>query len=164
MGTLIPPPNVVTSAERISCIHYHPSGRHVGILQANSKNVDIYLIRNSQDSVKKRQRRLRRRQEKKNKKPQEKAQGKSGQKRGILDDPVSSDEEDAFESTSGVTRDPDLIKASDEYEYIATVRASHKVKGFAFFPTKEKGEIARIVVALSTNALETHAVLRKKEG
>jgi U3 small nucleolar RNA-associated protein 12 len=164
MGTLIPPPNVVTSAERISCIHYHPSGRHVGILQANSKNVDVYLIRNSQDSIKKRQRRLRRRQEKKNKKPQEKAQGKSGQKRGILDDPVSSDEEDAFESTSGVTRDPDLIKASDEYEYIATVRASHKVKGFAFFPTKEKGEIARIVVALSTNALETHAVLRKKEG
>jgi U3 small nucleolar RNA-associated protein 12 len=164
MGTLIPPPNVATSSERISCIHYHPSGRHVGILQANSKNVDVYLIRNSHESLKKRQRRLRRRQEKQNKKTHDKPEGKSGQKRGILDDAISSDEEDALESTSGVALDPDMIKASDEFEYVATVRASHKVKGFAFFPTKEKGEIARVVCALSTNALETHSVLRKREG
>jgi U3 small nucleolar RNA-associated protein 12 len=164
MGTLIPPPNVVTSSERISCIHYHPSGRHVGILQTNSKNVDVYLIRGTQESLKKRQRRLRRRQEKKNKKTTEKPESQSGQKRGILDDPISSDEEDAAESASGVALDPELIKASDEYEYLATIRASHKVKGFAFFPTKEKGEIGRIVCALSSNALETFSLIRKKEG
>jgi len=69
MGTLIPPPNLATSAEKVTTLHYHPNGKYVGILHANAKDVDVYMIRGAHDAQKKRQRRLRRRREKKGKDP-----------------------------------------------------------------------------------------------
>ena len=169
MGPLVRPPNVATSSERISCIHFHPNGRYVGILHANSRNVDIYVIRSVQESMRKKQRRLRRRKEKsklssKQATEASKASGK-GNKRGLLDDPESEEEHpnSAPESTLEQSLDPEMIKASDEFEYYATARASHKVKGFVFVNVKEKGSGIRVVCALSTNALETHSLIRKKE-
>ena len=162
MGTLIPPANVSTSADRISCIHYHPSGNYVGILHNNSKNVDVYLIRSTQEAQRKRQRRLRRRKEKS--KISAKSEPK-GQKRGILDDPEDEYEVERVDtetSSSDLTLDPEMIKASDEFEYFGTARASHKVKGFTFVPFKESGGGVRIVCALTTNALEVHSLIRSK--
>lgn len=176
MGTLTAPPNVSTSAERISCIHFHPNGKFVGILHANSKNVDVYLIRSVQESLRKKQRRLRRRKEKATNKAttttavdETKGEMKEkGPKRGMLDDPESDDDNNDTERNNDVTHelekslDPDTVKASDEFEYFGTVRAGHKVKGFIFVPYKEPGSGLRIVCSLATNALETHSLTRKK--
>lgn len=157
MGSLTPPPNVAMSNEKILGIRYHHNGRYVGVL--HGRHVDVYLIRSTQDSHKKRARRLKRRQEKSKKK----STSKGKKKRGILDDPESSDD-DAPNSTVDELMDPELIKASDEFEYLTTVRASHKVRGFSFCPHKEKGELARIVCAMTTNALEIHALIRQHQG
>jgi len=164
MGTLIPPPNVSTSADRVACVHFHPSGKYIATAHANSKNVDVYLIRSAKESLKKKQRRLRRREEKMKRKAnaEESAVGKSGQKRGILDDPEASDDEDDTGKNPGELIDPEMIKASDEFEYITTVRNSHKVRGVSFVPNRGTGELTRIVCALSTNALEIHSLSRKK--
>ncbi len=171
MGCLTAPPNVSTSAERLSCIHFHPNGKYVGVLHSNSKNVDVYLIRSIQESLRKKQRRLRRRKEKASKASNEAAEGTQkakGQKRGILDDPESDNDENDKEEDE-VTKldkslDPEMVKASDEFEYFGTVRASHKVKGFIFVPFKEVGGGVRVVCSLATNALEVHSLARKKES
>lgn len=163
MGALIPPPNVSTSSERIACIHFHPNGKYVGVLHANSKNVDVYMIRSVQETLRKKQRRLRRKKEKSKLSVKNQESGTKGQKRGMLDDPESEDEKK--EETGTVSLDqalsPEQIKASDEFEYFETVRASHKVKGFIFVPYKEQGGGLRVVCSLSTNALEIHSLIRK---
>lgn len=156
MGKIIPPPNVATSAEKILSIQNHPSGRYVAILHANSRNIDVYSVRSTKESQKKRQRRLRRRQEKIKRKGNVE---KSEKKRGILDEIEVSDEED--DTNPEESLDPELLKASDEFEYLVTVRASHKMAGFAFLHTREKGELVRIVCALTSNTLEVHSISKK---
>jgi U3 small nucleolar RNA-associated protein 12 len=163
MGSLIPPPNVSTSSERISCIHYHPNGKYIGVLHVNSKNVDIYLIRSIQESLRKKQRRLRRRKEKSKLSEKKKESRSKGQKRGMLDDSESEDEilQDSEKESMDQALSPEKIKASDEFEYFGTARASHKVKGFIFVPYKEQGGGVQVVCSLSTNSLETHSLIRK---
>lgn len=167
MGTLTVPANMSTSGERISCIHFHPNGKYVGVLHANSKNVDVYLVRSAKESLQKKQRRLRRRKEKA-KVSEKHADDKKGRKRGMLDDPASENE-DREADNEDMTKlekslDPGLLKASDEFEYFGTVRASHKVKGFIFVPGKVSGGGAKIVCSLATNALEMHSLKRKKSN
>lgn len=163
MGQLLPPPNVSTSAEKISCIHYHESGKYIGVLQNSSKSVDIYALRSVKESLKKRQRRMKRKQEKKKKASSDVSSTKVGQKRGLLDDPINLEEAGEGVALLNEELDPELVAASDEFEYLATVRASHKVRSFSFFPSREKGEILRVVCALATNSLETVALERKKD-
>ena len=169
MGSLPAPPNVAISAERVACIHFHPNGKYVGVVHANSKVVDIYAIRTLEESIRKKQRRLRRRKEKATK--SEKAGQNNGttttgtKKRGMLDDPEPEEtEQDAEDGTLPLEQslDPEALKASDEFEYHGSVRASHKVKGFIFVPFKEKGAGVRIVCSLTTNSMELHS-LKKKE-
>lgn len=180
MGRLVAPPNVSTSTDRISCMHFHPNGRYVGVLHANSKNVDVYLIRSLQETVRKKQRRVKRRKEKSSKSANLSATNNNsnntaptkhqkGHKRGILDDSESEDdnndddskEKDVFRLDEFL--DPSMVKASDEFEYFGTTRASHKVKDFIFVPLKEKGGGVRLVCSLATNALEVHSLTRKKK-
>jgi len=177
MGCLTAPPNVSTSAERISSIHFHPSGRYLGVLHSNSKNVDVYTVRSVQESLRKKQRRLRRRKEKASKANNNNSgistttPKSKGQKRGILDDPESDNNDDDVadkpEDENGKLEksvDPNTVKASDEFEYFGTARASHKVKGFIFVPFKEAGGGLRIVCSLATNALEVLSLKREKES
>lgn len=161
MGILSPPPNVSSSAERIACIHFHPNGKYVGVLHANSKDVDVYLIRTIQESFKKKQRRLRRRKEKSKQSENKQDKGIKGQKRGMLDDPESEDEKPEGKASLVRELSPEQIKASDEFEYFGTARASHKLKSFIFVPYKEQGGGVRVVCSLSTNALEVHTLIRK---
>jgi U3 small nucleolar RNA-associated protein 12 len=160
MGSLIAPANVATSTEKVSTIHFHPNGRYVGILHSNSKNVDVYKIRSAQDSLRKKQRRLRRRREKKGRVDEE----PKGRKRGILDDAESSDEEKEAGDDTVPSMDPEDVKASDEFEYYGTARASHKMRGFTFVPYKEKGGGIRIVCSLSINALEIVSLVKKTDS
>jgi len=161
MGMIGPPPNVAVSSEKISSIRFHKSGRFLGVLRAGSKNVEIYSVKTSRESMKKRQRRLRRRQEKLKKKVQE-TQEETGKKRGMLDDPDSGDEDDAdAETNENQMVDPSAVKASDEFEYATSIAASHKVRSFVFLPGGEKREAARVVCALATNSIETYSLTRK---
>jgi WD40 repeat protein len=172
MGTLSAPPNVATSADRIACLHFHPNGKYVGVLHANSKNVDIYLIRSTKEALRKKRRRLKRRKEKskgeKDDNDKFTNKTKTSQKRGILDDPESDDDQQMEKMTLDNslaamerTMDPEKLKASDEFEYFGTVRGTHKIKGFVFVAGKIAGGGVKVVCALATNAMETH-VLKKE--
>lgn len=54
-------------------------------------------------------------------------------------------------------------QASDEMEYVTTIRASLKIRGFAIYWSDHKDESVRVVGALSTNALEVHAIKKQKQ-
>jgi len=169
IGQLALPENVAKSSQKVMTIRYHPSGRYVGVLRADSKNIDVYMIRNMTETNKKRRRRLKRRQEKAKKVEFNIGESNKRRKRGLLDDPEESDDDnqqdddDPMSMNQGSFVDPDSIKASDEFEWITAVRCSHKVRGFGFVPGREKSELVRIVCALSTNALEMHKIVRGKE-
>jgi WD40 repeat protein len=168
MGFLRVPPNVASSNEKVGGIQFTSGGRYVGVLRG--KHVDVFVVRSTAESQRKKARRLKRRQEKSKKKIDGgTAATTKSKKRGILDD--DDDDDDAEDAFAGETEgggggqhilDPESIKTSDEFEYMATVRASQKLRGFRFC-AREKGELCRIVCALATNALETHSVSRKEQ-
>jgi WD40 repeat protein len=180
MGSLTVPPNIAMSTEKVACVRYH--GSYVGILHANDRNIDIYVQRSQEDTLRKKQRRLKRKAEKQKKSEKEVMDGdnKDGsgggdnngknKKRGLLDDPVEDvtlkqeqQEGEGGKVASAMTALPDdMVKASDEYEYVATVRASHKLKSFVFAPVGKKGEILRVVCTLSTNSVEAYSVSRER--
>merc|ERR1712170_201913 len=106
MGILPLPPNTISN-EKIQCIQHQtypmPSSSSssssvgkttfIGILRTNTKHIDIYLVRDYNESLKKKIRRLRRKREKGQKKENEKSnETKRGKKRGILD--ADEDEEE----------------------------------------------------------------------
>jgi U3 small nucleolar RNA-associated protein 12 len=161
MGLLTPPPHIAASSEKIFSVQFHPSCRYVAVLRSNSKSIDVFVVRGVKESSKRRQRRLKRRIEKQKKK-EESDVSWSSKKRGILDDDESSDDEQG-DVAEGDERDidPEAVKATDEFEYLTTVRCSHKIKSFRFLLQKEKKEVTRLVCALATNALETYAITRK---
>lgn len=167
MGRLLPPPNVATSAEKIVAIH-SLGRRWVGVLHG-TKAIHVYHRRGKTEALKKKQRRLKRRQQKLQQKESrsEEEEALKGRKRGLLDDAEEEDvdEDDGkdnplAEEEAGL--DPEQVKASDEFEYATTIRPSHKVKDFIFHPAPNKGEVCRVVCALSTNALEVHSI--SKDG
>ena len=169
MGVLNPPPNVATSNEKIVSIQFqYPSGRFLGILRANSKNIDIYKVRSKDESIRKMQRRLRRKREKEGKKSALNSEIQSGKnkrkKRGILEDdePVDENKNDTEKIDENKISNGEII-ASDEFQYIGTTRSSHKVKNFIFAPYREKGGGIRVVCALSTNSMEVHSITKKNE-
>jgi U3 small nucleolar RNA-associated protein 12 len=84
-------------------------------------------------------------------------------KRGLLDDPESDDERDDEAAKGGdslLDPSPEAVKAMDEFEFRGTIRAAHKIRGFAFAPYQERRGGIRVVVALATNALEVYSVPR----
>lgn len=161
--------------ERVSLVKFHSSGKLFGVLAHGSKQVEIYSVRSIQDSHKRRKRRLRRRREKK-----ESAttmddiatKNNSKKKRGILDDDDDvgdtnktdsqydneiNDENNEGNYDSAVP--PDAIKPSDEIQLLGIVQGSQKVKSFTFSLGLERGNtVARIILALTTNALEIHSI------
>jgi len=169
MGSLQPPANLnMTSSnnEGIASIHFHSNGRYVGVCRSNDRAIEIYAARPEVEVQKKRRRRLRRRREKQNLAAS--APDKSAKKRGLLDDPESDeggdDGERAGDGVSPLETSPEAVKAMDEFEFRGTVRAAHKIRGFAFAPFRERGGGIRIVVASSTNALEVHSLPRPPKG
>ena len=167
MGVLPLPTNMANSNEKIISIHFHPNKGYLGVLRSNSKNIDIYLVRGVDDTLKKKNRRLRRKREKENKQNNtNEEEKKRGMKRGILDDDEENKDENLEEKNEQKLDEiQDQIKASDEYEYITTVRCSHKAKAFHFGPHNEKNGGVRIICALATNCFEVHSVSNEnKEG
>lgn len=160
MGTLPVPATMSTSGERASCVHFHPNGKYVGVLHTNGRTVHVYALRSPQESKRKRQRRLARRKEKS--KHAESEPMDKGPKRGILDEPEPEEEKEEADIVE-TQIDHELIKASDEFEYIGSARASHKVKGFEFVPWKESGSVVRLACALTTNAVEVVSLTKGKE-
>ena len=189
MGTLPLPPNTISN-EKIQCIQHHtyPAQHNIGnninvdatitycgILRTNTKHVDVYFVRNVNETMKKKIRRLRRRREKEQKKDSNNVgddKKHRGKKRGLLDDDDDDENDDTGEKEMNdgkqltknelVVLDDDQIKASDEFEYLTTVRSSNKIKSFTFNPTKDKKGGIRIVLALASNALEVHSINMKQ--
>jgi U3 small nucleolar RNA-associated protein 12 len=155
MGTLLRPPNVASSQERIAALHTH-RGRWVGVLHHNSKSIDIFKLRSSHETQRKRQRRLRRRREKLGKESEEEGQ-EAGRKRGLLDDEEA--ERDAEEEADPLDQslEVEAVKATDEFEYLGAVRASHKIRDFSLCGS---GNTIKIVCGLSTNALEVYGLAK----
>ena len=152
MGSLLAPANITTPNERIAALRHH--GSYVGVLHHNSKVIQIYQMRSHDEAQRKKQRRLRRRREKKGKPEAE----SKGPKRGIMDD--DDDDLPVQEDGGGDSLDQSIrvddMKASDEFEYYGAIRATHKIRDFAFCSTPKKGAKVKVVCALSTNALEVH--------
>ena len=163
IGSLQPPATLnmkSSNNEGIASIHFHPSGRYVGVCRSNDRVIEIYAARTEVEVQKKRRRRLRRRREKQNLAAS--ASDKSNaKKRGLLDDPESEDEqENEGKEGSLLELSPEAIKAMDEFEFRGTIRATHKIRGFAFAPFQERGGGLRVLVALATNALEVFSLPR----
>jgi U3 small nucleolar RNA-associated protein 12 len=163
IGSLLPPASLnitPSSSDGIGSIHFHPSGRYVGVCRANDRVIEFYAARSEVETQKKRRRRLRRRREKQSLASSSAPDQGKTKKRGLLDDPESEDEQDNGEkgSTSFNEVAPEAIKAMDEFEFRGTIRTSHKIRGFAFAPFQERGGGIRVVVALATNALEVYAL------
>ena len=172
---------------KIQSIQYHTSSAlaldneqatFIGVLRSNTKHIDVYLVRNLNETIKKKIRRLRRKREKDSLKQQKKERyeqdvndnklNSRGKKRGLLDDKEDDEEiggemnvEVEHTGEKSMTMDDDQIKASDEFEYVTTIRSSHKIKAFTFTPNKQKKGGLRIVLALATNALEVHSITTK---
>lgn len=164
MGMLPPPINSLTSNEKVVTLEFHPLGNYFGFLRSNSKTIDIYMIRSEEESLQKRRRRLRRRREKENKSKQKEDTNhvQKSTKRGLLDDDDEEEKNDGDEMKieEPFIKDLEQIQASDEFEYVTSIRASHKIKGFKFAPYMEKKGGIRVVCALGTNALEVHSISR----
>lgn len=160
MGSLQPPANFSSSSnEGIASVHFHHNGAYVGVCRTNDRVIEIYAARSEVEAQKKRRRRLRRRREKQSVSANSSQAGEK-KKRGLLDDPESDDDQDKAESKEDqlVELSPEMVKAMDEFEFRGTIRATHKIRGFAFTPSSERGGGIRVVVALATNALEVHSL------
>lgn len=166
MGTLIPPPNVATSNEKITNLHFHPNGCYFAYLRSNSKSIDVYSIRTYDEATQKKKRRLRRKREKVNRASKYKAneEEKNAKKRGILDDEEDYMQSESFKDEGKNSNSDDLtLVASDEFDYMTTLHASHKIKAFNFVPYLERNGSIRIICALSTNSLEVHSISKRIE-
>jgi U3 small nucleolar RNA-associated protein 12 len=172
MGYLKPPDNIaVNASDKIMSIRISGQQRYVGV-QRGEKSLDVYSIRSLTETQKKRLRRIKRRQEKFKKKQKEEGlqERPTKTKRGLLDDdesdgPAIVDEEMGDNKT--IDFDPELVQASDEFEYLVTLRTTAKIRGFCFYPKDTRHsknvELCRIVCALSSNALETYSIQKRPE-
>ena len=63
--------------------------------------------------------------------------------------------------------DPELLQASDEFEYLVTIRTTAKIRGFSFYPKDTRHnhnvELCRVVCALGSNTLETYSIQKRPE-
>ncbi|GAB5035806.1 wd repeat-containing protein 3 [Nannochloropsis oceanica] len=156
-------------------------GRGEGMLllaaQDAGKLVDIYKVRSEDEAKKKMKRRLKRAREKRQQQLLRRYGGREGEEEGnAWGMPVQQkklmtggmDREEVVEDGALVEQ----LAASDELEWILTVRASHKVRGMVFassspasssrpFPS---GETARLLLALANNSLEMYTVSVGREG
>jgi U3 small nucleolar RNA-associated protein 12 len=175
MGTLPSPPNSISN-EKIQLVQNYATSTtdqttYVGVLRTNTKYVDLYLVRDLNETMKKKTRRLRRKREKDSKKQQEDVSGKRGKKRGLLDEDNEDMKDDGHQMKDNTELlndtlfdSDDNIKASDEFEYITTVRSSQKIKAFTFAPSKQKkGGLFRVVLSLATNAFEVHSINKSSD-
>lgn len=153
--------------ERASLVRFYPQSNLLGVAAHQSKDIEIYSVRSVEESEKKRVRRLRRRREKANKRANKPAIVVPTTK-GMLDDDDDvgmDDKAEMDDKEDGPVDDvlsPEGVCASDEFDFLGVVRASHKVRGFVFAradKNKRGGAVAaKLIVSLATNALEVHSI------
>lgn len=162
MGSLRLPSTMSTPDEHVANIRFDSTGRYLGVLHANAKSIYIYVVRSPQESYRRKQRRLsrKRQKEKKAQEDEMKQAVARNKKRGILDDVVEQSDNTGPEVNSSAVREKG--EAGDEFEFLGTATASHKIRNFVFVPWKEKGSMVRLVCSLTTNALEVVSLHRSK--
>ncbi len=158
MGSLRLPSTISSTNEHVASVRFDPSGKFVGVLHANARSVHIYAVRSPEETNRRKQRRLSRHRQKAKKIQEEGEKGSQAakKKRGILDEDV----QDMETSKSDIEREK--IEAGDEFEFLGTINAAHRIRTFVFVPWKESGYILRIVCSLSSNAIEVLSLQRSK--
>ncbi|TPX36245.1 hypothetical protein SmJEL517_g01588 [Synchytrium microbalum] len=125
------------SKERVVNIHFHPSGRFLGI-QGNDKLIEIFKIRSDEEVKRKQLRRAKRQREKQ-------------QRSKLPSDPPSVAEETDDEATN------QLIPISDICTSLVNIRASARIRSFDFSPKTAKPDSPfQVLVSLSSNAVEIY--------
>jgi U3 small nucleolar RNA-associated protein 12 len=164
MGYLLLPPGMPPSSEHVASARFHPSGKYVGVLHANSKSIHVFVMRSPHETQKRKQRRISRRRQKAAGSQNGKSSAATAKTkmRGMLDEDEEADPEAESGNASRLLADPEMIEAMDEFEYIGTVSASHKIRTFVFVPWNESGSTVRIVCSIATNALETLSLQRPR--
>jgi len=159
-------------------------GRGGGMLllaaQDAGKRVDVYKVRNEAEAKKKMKRRLKRAREKRQqqllRRQGGREEGEEGEEEGNAwgmpvqqKKQVEGGEEGGEDEEEGEL--VERLAASDELEWMVTVRASHKVRGMVFAPSSTassssstSGETARLLLALANNSLELYTVTVGREG
>jgi WD40 repeat protein len=163
MGSLKLPSTMPPATDHVAGIRFHPDGKYVGVLHANSRSVHVYVLRGPQETQRRKQRRVSRHRQKAKQTQDGLASGSEikNRKRGILDDAETPETPVAEALVADVT--VEKIIASDEFEFVGSVNASHKVRSFVFVPWKESGSTLRVVCSLVTNALEVLSLQRSSK-
>ena len=153
MGALRLPTSAPSVNERIAVLQMHD--KYLGICHANSRTVYIYVMRDQDEARRRKQRRIsRQRQKVKVVGGSLTDQTNDNRKRGILDD--------ADRGSSIADPIAETIEASDEFEFLGTATASHKIRSFVFAPWRERGGTLQIICSLTTNAIEAITLERSK--
>lgn len=151
------------NGDRCVGLYFNSSNSLLGV-QSSGKVVDIFHIRDSDETNKKRKRRLKRIREKKEKGNSNTNQSKSAVKYSSWDEtPLAND----------IGLDPNLIEfegeddilheslnsiLSDEIEKYSKISSINKIRGFAFSPVSNKDGSERVLVSYLNNVLETYQI------
>ena len=154
------------SNDRCLNLKYGAGGRLLAA-QDVGKLVDVYKVRSEAEAKKKMKRRFKRAREKRQqKKKGDAGEGEDGPEdgnawgmpmNGHRKPPQGQDNDAAADEEEG--EQEERLMASDELEWLVTVRASHRVRGTVFAAsTGSSTEAARLLLSLANNSLEMYAI------
>ena len=119
--------------------------------------VDLYRVRDEAEAKKKMKRRLKRAREKAKQRAEKGAQEPANAWVLSTPNPAAAEgQEEGKEKEVEEEGDrPESVVASDELEFIVTLKATHKIRGLAF-SKDASGGLTRVLLALGNNALEMY--------
>ncbi|KII95241.1 hypothetical protein PLICRDRAFT_34085 [Plicaturopsis crispa FD-325 SS-3] len=127
----------LSSRHRVSQITFHPTQSYLAV-QSHERSVEIFRIRSEEEVRKKQLRRKKRAKEKK-------------EKEGVKSNGADVDED--------MHADDDEIKLVDLFTPYTVVRASGKIRSFAFPPDESGGKGGtHLLMALASNSLEVYTI------
>ncbi|KIO30256.1 hypothetical protein M407DRAFT_225108 [Tulasnella calospora MUT 4182] len=133
----------LTSNHRVSQISFHPFEPYLAV-QSHERSVEIFNIRTEEEIKKKRARKKQRQREKQRKKQEKEKE-------------TAMEEENDAPAEDGT----DDIGLTDLFSSYLTVRGSGKIRSFDFVNAEVTKNGIQVLLALSSNALETYNIPRK---
>jgi U3 small nucleolar RNA-associated protein 12 len=126
------------NSDRVATVRFNSSGSLMGS-QVAGKVVEIYRVRNEEETLKQAKRRLRRKREK--------ALTKTT-------DPGSiKTKDDIVKETEG---DPEEPSVSDRFKLLQVMHLKQKIRSFSFSDSTKKNNLATVAFALHDNSLEVY--------
>ncbi|KAF1314370.1 Wd repeat-containing protein 3, partial [Globisporangium splendens] len=142
------------SNDRATCVSYNTRGDLVGV-QSAGKSIEVYKLRSKDEIKKKQQRREKRRREMAKKKLAAEEAEKNATSAAKKKQLKQLQKQQQAEDKSNNDNDEHENSATDEFELLCIVRASHKIKSFAFSPDVAKDGTSSLLAGLQNNSIET---------